>query len=216
MPARSVLLVSLKPNVTTTGTATDIALVPPPAECRAGETSWLRCFNHAVTCRVRIWLHLTRNCLFVKMRHALAAGTRRGVTAERVTATVARIMTKVMVSGIGMASEIRASGRESETETGIKAEKGEATGTVIKMQNSADISTSTGTATDIALVPPPAHPPRARGKLQPCFCSASHSQGNCGSLGVLFTLVVFVLTCPWVSRASKYWQRVLKTQRSEE
>ena len=116
------------------------------------------------------------------MRHAPAAdtrtGTRRGVTAERISATVARIMTKVMVSGIGMASEIRSSGRESETETGIKAEKGEATGTVIKMQNSADISTSTGIATDIALVPPPAHPPRARGKLQPCFCLASHSQGK--------------------------------------
>lgn len=100
------------------------------------------------------------------------------MTAERISATVARIMTKVMVSGIGMASEIRASERETETETGIKAEKGEATGTVIKMQNSADISTSTGIATDIALVPPPAHPPRARGKLQPCFCLASHSQGK--------------------------------------
>jgi hypothetical protein len=131
------------------------------------------------------------------MRHAPAAdtrtGTRRGVTAERISATVARIMTKVMVSGIGMASEIRASGRETETETGIKAEKGEATGTVIKMQNSADISTSIGIATDIDLVPPPAHPPRARGK--PAFVWLHIRKGNC-SLCVLFSLVVFVLTRP--------------------
>jgi hypothetical protein len=86
------------------------------------------------------------------------------VTVERIIAIAGRILTKLMVTGIGTATESRASVRE--TETGIKAEKGEVRGTMTKIQKSANTRKSIGTVTGIARIPRPAHLPPARGKLR--------------------------------------------------